>query len=323
VLFAEVFSSFDLKPLKDALKNIGDALEGPEGKAMKAAAGEAGTAIIEAIAGPLKGSEGRARLQQFAAEFIATMRAIKGAAEAARPAIKALMDSIASGKAFKDMDAAERAAQFKRKAIGGGASFAGAFGGEEDGGVAGKVKGLIPSGGGSPLDALQGMDFGPMNDTMADKGAETGKALPDGMVEGINGGSGEAVAAAVAMAERVLLSVKARLGQHSPSTEFAEVGYFGGEGMAKGFASNDNASKAAAGMAGRAVDAARGAAGAPGAPGAGGAGGRGAGGGPITIILQIGAGASPATVAALAQQQPMIEAAVRRALRDALEGRAA
>lgn len=144
-----------------------------------------------------------------------------------------------------------------------------------------------------------------------------GNNLALGFAQGIEAGASEAINAAGEMAAQALAKAKSVLGQQSPSKEFAEVGHFSTEGMAKGLASNDNATQAAGAMAERAVGAARGAAGGAGALGGGSRSSTSVGG--LTVVFQIGAGATPQAVAAAKAALPEIEAMLRRVQRDQAE----
>lgn len=288
--FARLFDSVDLGPMKDALKNMNDALAGPEGKAMKTAATEAGGAIFKGLFGAFSGPEGRNRMTSFAASFVQAMHAITMAATVAGAALKALINTAASGK--KTTVGAElKKGESQGRAAAGGVDF-----GAQVGGMIGKAQAK------SKMDDLtgllgNGLDLGAVNDNMGGQGASIGKGITDGVVAGVEGGSPEAVGAAIAMAERMLAAIKARLGQHSPSTEFAEVGHYSAEGMAQGMGANSNPASAAADMGKKALGAASAASGG----GAGGGGGKGAssGGGGISITIQIGAGATAAQGAAV------------------------
>lgn len=117
-------------------------------------------------------------------------------------------------------------------------------------------------------------------DTMG-PGMSLGGDLAAGMAAGIAGGESQAIAAAVAMAENSLAAAKAKLGVHSPSTEFAEVGMFSAAGMAGGMTAH--AGKVSAAGAGLGKSALSGAGG--GAGGAGGAGGGGGGAPTINVMV--------------------------------------
>jgi hypothetical protein len=153
-------------------------------------------------------------------------------------------------------------------------------------------------------------------------GAETGQAIDDGMIEGIEGGSDEVAAAARAMAARALEEAKNELGVHSPSEEFKEVGGFSDEGLAKGMGGG-KAKAAAASMAGGALGAAQAATAGAGAGAGGGASGGGGGGVSFTITVNGGATQAQAEMVKKAGAELLTQwqAMQRRSGRDAAEGR--
>lgn len=65
-------------------------------------------------------------------------------------------------------------------------------------------------------------------------GNEVGGAVTDGMIKGIQGGSGGVVAAAITVAQQALIGTRRTLGVNSPSKEFAEIGKWSSIGLANG-----------------------------------------------------------------------------------------
>lgn len=70
---------------------------------------------------------------------------------------------------------------------------------------------------------------------MNDAGRNLAFAIVDGMTGGLASGASRVISAAVDMASKALSAAKEKLGIHSPSTEFEDVGVFSALGAARGF----------------------------------------------------------------------------------------
>lgn len=322
-----VLEDAQVKPLKNALRNVLAGIVGPAGAELKKAFGGLALTTFDTLLGPLAGDKGVRDLADFARGATEAMGEIKTAIGEVKPEVQELvrmarelvksgeLKSIAAyvkymvqseiGKLkgtiaeaderIRMLKEAERAEKLVKdlgvnpgeRNKGGGVGF---LGKKVD------VSNAFPAPGDAANDNLI-PGLGDVADKMPDASSPIGKNIADGMIQGIEEGSPEVVAAAEAMAERALEAAKARLGIHSPSTEFAEVGGFADQGMAKGMATGGHSAKAAAGMAGGALGAAQAAT--NGATGAGGGAPANSSGGPLVVVnLTVGAGATAAEAAA-------------------------
>lgn len=265
--FAQLFTGFDLGPLKDALRNAAELLEGSEGAQLKAAFSEAGSEIIKTLFGPFQGPEGKQRMIAVMAELISLLHAVKDAAKEAAPAVKSLIDLVASADK-KDLS---QIVKGQKK----GSDLAGP--GMINEGLGGVLGGLLGDGGMLP---------GALGE-MGPKGLPLGSAFVDGIAQGIND-NGAAIAAAAGLSAELLATVRGGLDIHSPSGKAAEImGYFG-DGLVKGAANDGGAAEAGASLAEQVSGSTQQGLG---AGGAGGAAGGGRGGGAINITINIsGAG---------------------------------
>jgi tape measure domain-containing protein len=257
-----------------------------------------------------------ALLKQLASDGTLTNLA-KGAAGAARAKLKEAKDATQSVS-----DQAGIFAKLKNAGLGDTAAGAGSWLGDKLAWVGRKtdVFGVLkPSEGAPKADAGSAMlpDLGDAAGNAKDSALPVGDALDLGMIEGILAGIPGIESAAGLAAARALAAAKQKLGVASPSEEFAKIGSYSSEGMAKGIAANESPARAAGAMAGNALGAAAG-----GAAGAGAAGSAGAGGG-ISITINLGAGATPAQASAVKAEidkgLPGWLAMQRRAGRDAAE----
>lgn len=279
---AALFSDFDLKPLKDALKNAAELLEGSEGKQLKQAFGEAGSEIIKALFGPFQGDEGKRRLISVMAELISILHAVRDAAKAAAPAVKALADLVAApaakGQGLGDITKGQKSSG---QLGAGGLTLSG-------------VDKMFARVGPAANDTLsRTLDFSSIFDETKGKAAPIGDAVSQGMAEAIQNNP-DAVAAAAAMADEVLQTVRARLGVASPSKEAAKIGAFFNQGFGVGAENDNSAERAGRAVATQAMGGAEGGAGG----GGGGTGGAGAGGGSVTINVVVPPGSAEETKAA-------------------------
>jgi hypothetical protein len=352
-----VFDEKSVAPLKDALKGTLGVLTGSVGKQIKselegvgkeafgaifgelneATAGDAGKAIVEMLR-EVKAAirDVKPEVKELVQEFRELLRSgeLKGLAVFAKVAVQAEISKLR--EQMREADDKLRMLKFL----------------QDHGFGNGKGEGIRPTGPtvknpitGKPIEV--GNEAGPEfakklpgndNDAMGPEmpapdlggvandnrvgGAETGQAIDDGMIEGIEGGSDEVAAAARAMAARALEEAKNELGVHSPSEEFKEVGGFSDEGLAKGMGGG-KAKAAAASMAGGALGAAQAATAGAGAGAGGGASGGGGGGVSFTITVNGGATQAQAEMVKKAGAELLTQwqAMQRRSGRDAAEGR--
>ncbi len=295
IVFGSLFDSVDLGPIKDFLKNLLGAFEGPAGGALKGAITELFGALSHAFLDPFKGEEGKKKLERMVTTAANALKQFADAVNTAAPYI---------AKAIDLLDA-----------------LFGAHGGSnEDSGVIKALHGFIEA-----MDAVSNLDPGAAaaaaqkildalfgTDDASAGGKGIGDALVSGLVDSITGGASGAISAVVSMVEGVISAARGAADAHSPSRKMGALGDDMGDGMVgKLDAANDNASRAGAELAQSAVG---GAASATGGAGGGlGAGGPAAGGG---IVIQVSvappAGMSAAQAGALGTT---IGEAVRRELR--------
>jgi len=288
-----------LKPDIDAILMAFKAMSGAFGKdAAKAAAAAAHDQLAEA----------RAKLE--VAEAKARIGAGKGdASDYARIAADSVMTDAMRRKRGEILLERDKEDMAKNKTKATAASNA------KPGGVpTGLNTGALPDNDNGKAAAADSSDAA--GAVMKNGASDAGSALPDGMAEGINANASSAITAAEKMAEDALQAAKDKLGVHSPSTEFGEVGDNNAQGMANAMESHPGPAAAGKKMAAGALGAAQGAGGA-GAPG-GAAGGK--GGGDIKIEIHVTGGKGAADD--WAAMQPEIEAAVRRIDRDRHEAAA-
>ena len=286
VRFASLFDKFDLGPLKGALSNLAQLLEGPSGAKLKDALTRLGDTAIKALFGPFEGETGKKRLER-------------------------LIDGVVR-LATVTADVLTTLAPYIEKAVDG---FSKLFG--QDTGKGSEIIAIMLS----LKDVTVGLltlDFDQMRqgvqrifDAFADapanalaSGSQIGGSFTDGLVSGILGGEGGAIAAIVGVVQNMINAARDASDTHSPSGAYEDIGYWNMAGLAKG--QNDNADMAADASRSamqRTVDAAGKAGGALG-------GGRGgAGGGPVTITINL----QPPPGATAAQVGQMSAEANRRA----------
>ncbi len=333
--FMEMFS-FDpavMEPIKNALKSVAEVMEGPVGTALKGALQDVFKAVADLFGGINQGD-----VEAFLKPIVADFKELAKGVNENAPGLKKFGAAVAaiSGEAIHWVAVALGYAI--EMAAGAGVIFdklSSALGAFDDASTSAQnsanafgdslgalsVDGVIDS-----IESLGTTIEDAASSAFADA-IGVGSSLVDGIVQGIEDGASAAITAASDMASKALAAAKAVLGVASPSQEFAEVGHFSTEGMAKGLAANDNATKAAGDMGSKALGAAAAASGGGAAGGAGGAGAAGGGGGGISITINIGAGVTPAAAAAvkaaLAEELPKLEAMLRRVARDQAEGKAA
>ncbi len=289
-----LFDSVDLGPIKEFLKNVSAVLDGPAGGELKAAITDLFGALNHAFLDQFKGEEGKAKIAGFFHSVAAT---IHEAAETVKE-LEPLIDLVTR----LGLVAADGApAMF---------DFLANISGLKD--AAEQAQEILQL-----VDAIE-----ELISTGEAGGASIGDGIVQGLIGGLDGGLGAAIAAAVSLVTGALDAAKAAIGQHSPSTAWAEVGHFSAEGYAKG--ANDNASPVAAGEAIVGKSLAAGKAVAQGGAGGVEAGGAGAGGGGHTFVFAPAvhppSGSGPEVAAAvkavLAEEYPRFEAMVRRSLRE-------
>ena len=322
-----------MEPIKSALKSVAEVMEGPVGVALKASLQEVFAAVSDLFSGINAGD-----VESFLAPIVADFHELAGVIKDNGPELKSFGKMI--------MAVSSVAIDLVTTALKGMVRIVGQAGDTWE-----TVVGDIEAANASYDEMAAAIDNAEASleamtvDDVIDKIESLGSSLEDaaenalsdaitvgenmvkGVVQGIEDDASAAISAAEKMATDALAKAKAVLGVESPSTEFAEVGHFSAEGMAKGMAANDNATKAASNMGARALGAAQAASG----PGAGGAsaagGGAGAGGGGIVINIVLGPGAGAAQGAAAKAEidkgLPGWVAMSRRAARDAGEGKAA
>jgi hypothetical protein len=283
IYIADLFSGFNLDPLKDALRNAAELLEGPEGKALKQSFSEAGSAIIDALFSPFRGEEGKGRMRTMVLELIGLMKALKEAAEAAKPVLHFLADVFAHPTSKEGFSKSLQDIQKKttgQATTGIGTDHADTFS---------KIFGNVgPAANDSFISPLSDL-MGPANDN----GGQVGQNIVDGLTNAITGNAGEPIGAVEALIAQVIAAAHAAADAHSPSRKMGILGGFMDQGLAGGMDDSDASTRAGASMvnraSGAAAAAAGGSAGGLGGPKAGGAGGGGGNTYNVTIMQPPGA----------------------------------
>jgi hypothetical protein len=286
--FMHLFDGADLGPVKEFLGNLAGAVEGSAGQELKATITELFSAINHAFLDQFRGEEGKAKIEKFMRGAAAAIHELSDAVTTAKPLIEALTDQAGNG--------AVGGLVLLGDAIRGAAIMFQIF---NDG-----IQLFLDG-----LDIIEGA-LGMTSDEANASGEAIGGGVVDGLVEGITGGAGRALAAAAEMAAGVLTTVRGVFDQHSPSAEFGDIGDNNALGLANAMNDNDAPARAGAAMASKALRAAQAANDASDVAGGGGAGGggRGAGGGD-TFIFQIQASGTGTTAE---QGEEIADAAYRR-----------
>lgn len=270
---SQLFSGFDLTPMKEALKNVAGLLEGPEGKLLKEEFSLTGSAMIKALFGPFEGAEGKQRLIGIMAELVALLRVVREVAKAAGEALKTMLPSgAAPGQGLAEILKGQRKTS----------DFAGGPMTWSDTTQSPAEK-MMEKLGQSSVD---------VGGTVKTDGSAIGGMFNEGVAEGIENNP-DAAAAAFGLGQDLLAKLRGSLGIASPSKEaMAIMGHFG-DGMVKGAENDNGAAEAGAHVAAQVS-------GSTSAGLAGGAGGGapGAGGGSVVINVIVPPGSPAETQAA-------------------------
>lgn len=286
VQFSQLFSGFDLSPLKGALETVSKVLGGPKGEALGASLSKLGSTVLKALFGPFEGAKGEERLNKFLNGLTNAIEMTTSVIAAIAPFIEMAVDgftrifgerqtSQATGFTrvlFGVLDALSAIATLDLSA------FVGAMGNI----AMGVVQALADA-------ALGAVD--------------AGLAVAQGFAAGITGGIGEAIGAAIGMARGAIQGAREALGVASPSKAFTFLGSMSKAGFVRPMNDNGDVEAAGKSMAESAIGGAV-------AGGAGGAGGGAAGGNTYQITITVeGSGGGKEQAQAIGEE-------VRRVIRD-------
>lgn len=229
--FSQLFTGFDLGPLKGALGNLATTLEGPGGKRLFEAVSRFGSTVIKTLFGPFEGPDGAKKLERFAEGAARIIDKLADAVHEAAPAVERLVELISALYGAEGQgEELPLSKGLKGLALVLGAPF---FGGVED-----AVKGIAMI-----TDAIFGTDTA----SLVEKGFGIGANFVSSIGDGLMSRSLDAIGALVG--KNLIASVKSSLGIASPSKAAMELmGHFG-DGLVKGAANDNGAAEAGGAMA--------------------------------------------------------------------------
>lgn len=251
----DLFQDVDLGPLKDALKGILDAVNGPAGAELKAGISKFFGEIFKVIGSLFSGPEGARRLQE-------TLHSAARAFEMAAQVITAVGPIIVAvvGAVIDILNLANQG----RDGIGDwGQSIVDAF---SAAGAAIAAFVMIPVAAfltlwdaivgvvGAIVDTVVGLPdsigaaIGGVGDSLSADASGIGTSIIDGLVSGILNGAAAVIAAITGVAQGAINAAVGILKIGSPSQVFADLGHFTAEGFGQGLAANDSPQTAVEGM---------------------------------------------------------------------------
>jgi len=251
----DLFQDVDIGPLKDALKAVLTAINGPAGAEVKAGINHFFGAIFKVIGSLFDGPEGAKRLEETLHSAARAFELAAKVVEVAGPILVTMIQLF--------VDACNLANDGKDLIVGAFEAIASVFDfldGVVSEGVAlfvagitalwdflvGAVTGIVDTVTGLPesIDAaLSGV-----GESLLASASGIGTSIIDGLVAGIVGGASAVVSAISSVASGAIDAAKSALGIHSPSDVFANLGHFTAEGFGEGLAANDSPNVEAAAM---------------------------------------------------------------------------
>ncbi len=244
----DLFQDVDLTPLKDLLKNLLSALNGPAGEGLKNAISSFFGSLFKILASTFQGPEGQKKLERFLNTMTNAILMAGEILEKHGPFIVKTLDQIFTLLGSnKGGGGGEK--PWWQKAI----EFLADFGLKL---MAGDIVGTIDM----VVDALRdlfGFDEVPRFselleqikaqlsewwDSLFGGGESAGNSIVSGIISGIQSASGALFSTLMALGSRMLTTFMASIDAHSPSRAFADVGAFIPQGAAMGV-ENDNSAQ--------------------------------------------------------------------------------